>query len=393
MSLPANVRRAGVLAGIRVIELGGVGPGPYCGMLLADHGADVIRVDLPEFAGKRSRQPILHRGRRSVAIDLKDPAGAEVARRLIDGADAVIEGFRPGVTERLGLGPDECLARNPRLVYGRMTGWGQDGPLADSPGHDINYLAMTGVLDQIGLPGGEPVAPLNVAADMGGGGMLLAFGMAAALLGAARTGAGQVVEAAMTDGSVSLMALVLDQLAAGIWTDGRHPGNFIGNAPYYHVYQCADGGYMAAGCAESKFYAQMLRVLGLDDDPFLMTRQNDRAAWPAVTARIAAVFATRTRDEWTAAFAGQEACVTPVLSIAEAASHPHNAKRGTYVTDAAGRLHPAPAPRFHAAPAADPVPAAAVGAHTREVLAGLGLSGSELDDLRDRGVIGLGDAA
>jgi alpha-methylacyl-CoA racemase len=295
MSLPANVQRAGVLAGIRVIELGGVGPGPYCGMLLADHGADVIRVDLPGFAGKRSRQPILHRGRRSVAIDLKDPAGAEVARRLIDGADAVIEGFRPGVTERLGLGPDECLARNPRLVYGRMTGWGQDGPLADLPGHDINYLAIAGVLDQIGLPGGEPVAPLNVAADMGGGGMLLAFGMAAALLAAARTGAGQVVEAAMTDGSVSLMALILDQLAAGIWTDGR--------------------------------------------------------------------------------------------------GHPRNAKRGTYVTDAAGRLHPAPAPRFHAAPAADPVPAAAVGAHTREVLAGLGLSGSELDDLRDRGVIGWGDAA
>ena len=386
-----NGHSAGVLAGIRVIELGGVGPGPYCGMLLADHGADVIRVDVPDFAGKRSRQPILHRGRRSVAIDLKDPAGAQVARRLTDGADAVIEGFRPGVTERLGLGPDECLARNPRLVYGRMTGWGQEGPLADSPGHDINYLAIAGVLDQIGQPGGEPVAPLNVAADMGGGGMMLAFGMAAALLAAARTGAGQVVEAAMTDGSISLMALILDQLASGAWTDGRHLGNFIGNAPYYHVYQCAGGGYMAAGCAEAKFYAQMLRVLGLGDDP-LMSRQYDKAAWPAMTARVAAVFATRTRDEWAEAFSGQEACVTPVLSIAEAASHPHNAKRGSYVTDAAGRLHPAPAPRFGAAPAAGPVPAAAIGAHTREVLTELGLSDRELDDLRDRAAIGWGDA-
>jgi alpha-methylacyl-CoA racemase len=361
-------------------------------MLLSDHGADVVRVDLPAYAGKRSRQPILHRGRRSVAINLKSPDGADVARRLIDRADAVIEGFRPGVTERLGLGPDDCLARNPRLVYGRMTGWGQDGPLAQAPGHDINYIAVAGVLDQIGEPEGVPVPPLNLAADMGGGGMLLAFGLATALLAAQRTGVGQVVEAAMTDGSVSLMALILDQLASGQWTDGRDPGNFIANAPYYHVYRCADGGYAAVGCVESQFYAAMLRVLGLEDDP-VVSRQRDKAAWPAMTARIAAVFSTRSRDEWTARFEGEEACVTPVLSLAEAAGHPHNVKRGTYFTDPAGRLHPAPAPRFAASSAPEPVPAAAVGAHTREVLTEIGLTGTEVDDLRDGGVIGCADTA
>ncbi|MGW6460954.1 CaiB/BaiF CoA transferase family protein [Streptomyces sp. NPDC055078] len=378
----------GPLAGVRVIELGGIGPAPYCGMLLADQGAEVVRVDPPAHAGKRSVYPVLHRNRRSVSVDLKKPAGADAVRRLIGTADAVIEGFRPGVAERLGLGPEECMADHPRLVYGRMTGWGQNGSLARTPGHDVNYLAISGALSQIGTAGGPPVIPLNLVADMGGGGMMLAFGMVSGLLYARTTGNGQIVDAAMTDGTVSQLAGILGQLGGGKWQDGRDPGNGVaGNAPWYRVYECADGGHMAAGCLEPQFYAAMLRTLGLENDP-LMAEQHDRGSWPAMVRRVAEIFATRDRAEWTAVFEDVEACVTPVLGIAEAAAHPHNAERGLYFTDRDGRLQPSPAPRLSTTPADEPRPAPVIGTHTREVLAGAGLTDDQLDELAAAGTIG-----
>ncbi|HWB35439.1 MAG TPA: CaiB/BaiF CoA-transferase family protein, partial [Rugosimonospora sp.] len=343
--------RAGPLAGVRVIELGGIGPGPFCGMLLADLGADVIRVDRPEEAGTPSPHPILHRGRRSVVLDLKDPNGLDAVRRLVDGADALVEGFRPGVTERLGIGPDECLARNPRLVYGRVTGWGQDGPLAQEPGHDINYIALAGALHAIGPAGGDPVVPLNLVGDMGGGGLLLALGVTAALLHARTTGTGQVVDAAMTDGAAIQLALVQGLLATGRWRDRRGSNVLDGAAPFYRTYRCADGGHVAVGCIEPQFYAAMLRVLGLDADP-LLADQYATGSWPAMAERLAAAFAAQPRDEWERRFAGQQACVTPVLDFAEAARHPHNAARGTYTRTGSGAVAPGPAPRFSGTPAA-----------------------------------------
>jgi alpha-methylacyl-CoA racemase len=368
--------RGGPLAGVRVVELGGIGPGPFCGMLLADLGADVIRVDRPEQAGSDSEHPILHRGRRSVVLDLKDPAGAAVARRLIATADALIEGYRPGVAERLGLGPDECLADNPRLVYGRITGWGQDGPLRLEPGHDINYIAVAGALGAVGPAGGDPVVPLNLVGDMGGGGLLLALGICAALLRARETGQGQVVDAAMTDGTAIQLALVHGLLATGRWSDQRGANLLDGAAPFYRTYRCAGGGYVALGCIEPPFYANALRVLGLDADP-LFADQFDPARWPAMGARLAEVFAGHTREEWTTRFAGQEACLSPVLSFAEAAAYPHNAARATYTVDSAGAPVPGPAPRFLGTPADPPHSAPTIGAHTAEVLAELGLSSRE----------------
>ncbi|MFC9386975.1 CaiB/BaiF CoA transferase family protein [Streptomyces venezuelae] len=376
---------AGPLAGLRVIELGGIGPGPFCGMILADLGAEVVRIDRPADAGRPAMFPILQRGRRSVALDLKSPAGARTALRLIDTADAVVEGFRPGVTERLGLGPDDCLTRNPRLVYGRMTGWGQDGPLAESPGHDINYIAISGALEAIGHADGDPVLPLNLVGDMGGGGLLLALGIAAALVSARNTGRGQVVDAAMTDGTAIQLALIHGLVAQGRWTDRRGANLFDGAAPFYRTYRCAGGRHMAVGCVEPQFYATTLAVLGLADDP-LFAEQYDTGAWPAMSARLAEVFAGRTREEWTEAFDGTESCVTPVLNFTEAAAHPHNAARGTYITDT-GFIAPGPAPRFLGTPSAPPVAAPVTGAHTREVLEAAGLAGSELAELTDQGVI------
>jgi alpha-methylacyl-CoA racemase len=363
---------SGPLAGVRIIELGGIGPGPYCGMLLADLGADVIRVDPPSKAGRRSGHPVLHRNRRSVAFDLKNPDHVEAVLGIVARSDALIEGFRPGVAERLGLGPQECHRRNPRLVYGRMTGWGQDGPLAHLPGHDINYIAIGGALGAIGAEGDCPPVPVNFVGDMGGGGLLLAFGIASALYHAAATGVGQVVDAAMTDGAASQLALVHGMMATGVWVERRGANAIDGAAPYYRTYRTADGGFMAMGCAEPQFYAVMLRVLGLTHDP-LFARQDDRAAWPAMARRLAAIFAARTRDEWTDVFAAEEACVTPVLGLREAAEHPHNAARGTYLTED-GVLQPAPAPRFLATPAARPRPARRVGQDTEAVLAELGIT-------------------
>ncbi|MEE4496135.1 CaiB/BaiF CoA transferase family protein [Streptomyces sp. BE230] len=362
----------GPLAGIRVIELGGIGPGPFAGMLLADQGAEVIRIDRPADAGTASKHPILHRGRRSVALDLKDPADIEAVLALIDTADALIEGFRPGVAERLGTGPDVCLARNPKLVYGRMTGWGQDGPLAQVPGHDINYIAVAGALGAMGGADENPPVPLNLVGDMGGGGMLLALGITTALVSAQRTGQGQVVDAAMTDGTAVQLALIHGLLAVGRWENARGVNLFDGGAPFYRTYRTSDGGHMAVGSVEPQFYAAMLQVLGIADDP-LFAQQHDRDSWPVMRARLEEIFAGRSREEWTAAFDGTEACVTPVYGLTEAAAHPHNLARGTYYTEG-GVLQPAPAPRFHGTPPGTPRPAPVVGAHTQEVLAEVGLA-------------------
>jgi alpha-methylacyl-CoA racemase len=378
---------AGPLAGIRVLELGGIGPGPFCGMLLTDLGAEVIRVERIGEAGEETLHPVLHRGRRSLAIDLKSPAAVGIVLRLVETADALIEGFRPGVTERMGLDPTACLERNPRLVYGRMTGWGQEGPLAGEPGHDINYIALAGALGAIGPSGGDPVVPLNLVGDMGGGGLLLALGVVAALLHASTTGEGQVVDAAMTDGTALQLAGVYGLLARGHWHDRRGANVLDGAAPFYRTYRCADDRHVAVGCLEPQFYAELLRVLELADSP-LFTDQYEVPSWPAMASRLSEIFATRPRDEWAATFEAQGACVTPVLSLGEAVRYPHNLARGTYVLDAGGVVQPAPAPRFRGSPTATPSPAPIVGADTNEVLAELGLDRAEIDALREHGVVG-----
>ncbi|MFC9670727.1 CaiB/BaiF CoA transferase family protein [Streptomyces sp. NPDC056949] len=384
---PADGAR-GPLAGVRVVELGGLGPGPFCGMMLADLGAEVIRVDRPAEAGQETRHPVIHRGRTSIAVDLKHPEGADAVRQLIVGADAVIEGFRPGAVERLGLGPDVCLASNPKLVYGRMTGWGQDGPLAQEPGHDINYIALAGALHAIGPAGGDPVPPVNLVGDFGGGGMLLALGLVSALLHARTTGEGQVVDAAMTDGTALLLSMTYGLLSQGGWEDKPGVNLLDGGAPFYAVYRCADDRHVALGAIEPQFYAALLEVLGLAEETEF-ARQRDRETWPAMKARLTRIFATRTRDEWAAAFEGQGACVTPVLSLTEAAEHPHNTARGTFRRCSHGGHEPAPAPRFGATPAGEPRPAPVVGAHTSEILArATGLTHEDIETLREKGIVG-----
>ncbi|MHB9755972.1 CaiB/BaiF CoA transferase family protein [Streptomyces sp. BYX5S] len=379
---------AGPLAGVRVVELGGIGPAPFCGMLLADLGAEVIRVDRPAEAGRPSPHPVLQRGRRSVAVDLKSPEGAAAARQLIGRCDAVIEGFRPGVAERLGLGPDVLLAVNPKLVYGRMTGWGQDGPLAQEPGHDINYIAVAGALGAIGPAEGDPVPPLNLIGDFGGGGMLLALGLVSAVLHARTTGAGQVVDAAMTDGTALLLAMTYGFLAQGVWKDRPGTNLLDGGAPFYAVYRCADDRHVAVGAIEPQFYAALLRVLGLDGDE-RFARQHERANWPAMKAELTRRFATRPRDAWARLFDGQGACVSPVLSLKEAPEHPHNAARATYRRGAHGGHEPSPAPRFTATPPGEPAPAPRIGAHTTDVLTALaGLDPEDVDTLREKGIVG-----
>ncbi|WP_042408350.1 CaiB/BaiF CoA transferase family protein [Streptacidiphilus carbonis] len=379
--------RGGPLAGLRVVELGGIGPGPFCGMLLADLGAEVVRIDRPERTGRPVSPAMLHRGRRSAAVDLKHPEGARTVLRLIERADAVLEGFRPGVAERLGLGPEDCLARNPRLVYGRMTGWGQQGPWAQQPGHDINYIALSGALHAVGAAGGDPVVPLNLVGDFGGGGMLLAFGMTAALLQVARGGPGQVVDAAMTDGSALLMAMAYGFLGQGAWHDERGSNLLDGGAPFYRVYRCADGRHVAVGALEPQFYTALLDGLGLADDPDLAA-QHDREQWPVMHAKLAAAFAAADRDHWARRFAGTQACVTPVLSLTEAPQHPHNQARNTFRSTPDGAPAPAPAPRFSATPAAAPVPSPPFGADTDAVLAEAGLDPERTAELRKIGVLG-----
>ena len=342
----------GPLSGIKVVEFEAIGPGPFCGMMLADMGADVLLVDRPggsDLGLKRERwMDVMMRGKRSVTLDLKAPSGAEAAAMLCARADAVIEGFRPGVMERLSLGPEILLARNPRLVYGRMTGWGQDGPLSARAGHDINYIALGGALHAIGRAGDAPVPPLNLVGDFGGGGMLLAFGIASGLLNAQRSGQGQVVDAAMVEGASLLAAMFAGMLANKSWSEQRAANVLDSGAPFYDTYETRDGKYVAIGSIEAKFYADLLGRLGLAQDASL-PKQFDRARWPELRARFTSVFKSKTRDEWCVAFEGSDACFAPVLTFSEARVHPHNVARGPFV-DIAGVPQPAPAPRFSRTP-------------------------------------------
>jgi alpha-methylacyl-CoA racemase len=378
----------GPLDGVKVVELQGVGPGPFAGMVLADYGADVVRIDRPggASAGRPPVTDVLARGRRSVAVDLKRPEGVEVVLRIVESADALIEPFRPGVAERLGLGPDVCLARNPRLVYCRMTGWGQDGPYRDKAGHDINYISLNGILDLVGPKGGPPVPPLNLVGDFGGGGMLLALGLVTGIVHARATGEGQVVDVAMQDGSALLAAMIHQIRAFGGWTPGRGMNTLDGGAPYYGVFETADGGYMSVGAMEPQFYEQLIEGLDLVDDPIVQGGRDDRERWPALRARIAEVFLSRTRDEWTKVFEQRDACTTPVLSLDEAMHEPQVEARGTYI-ERFGVVQPAPAPRFQSTPAQVAGEPPEAGRHTREVLAGYGFDESEIGSLLDVGAV------
>jgi alpha-methylacyl-CoA racemase len=378
----------GPLAGITVIEIAGIGPGPFCGMLLSDLGADVIRIDRAGtvHGGDPERPPadLLNRGRRSIGVDLKSPEGVEVVLDLVAGADALIEGFRPGVAERLGIGPDECLARNPKLVYGRMTGWGQDGPYASTAGHDINYIALAGALDSIGRRGEAPVPPLNLVGDFGGGGMLLAFGVTAGLLEAQRSGQGQVIDAAMVDGAATLMTMMHSFRAMGIWNLERGTNMLDSGAHFYDVYETADGRYVSIGSIEPQFYDELLRLTGLEGAE--LPWQQDRNEWPAMKERLAAIFRSKTRDEWCEIMEGTDVCFAPVLSMDEAPAHPHNVERGTFV-EVAGVTQPGPSPRFSRTPGEIRRPPAHAGQHTDQVLTEAGYDADRLAKLREAGAI------
>ncbi|WP_157265229.1 CaiB/BaiF CoA transferase family protein [Azohydromonas aeria] len=372
----------GPLAGFRIVEFAGLGPCPFAGMLLADMGADVIVVEraaaAPGAQGGLERTAT-DRGKRSVVLDLKHPDGLQAAWRLLETADALIEGFRPGVMERLGLGPDAVAARRPRLVFGRVTGWGQDGPLAQAAGHDLNYVALSGVLSLAGRAGEAPLTPPTVVGDMAGGGLFLAFGVVCALLEAQRSGRGQVVDAAMVDGAAALSALVRHMRGSPWWPARREHNLLLGSAPFYDSYACADGHCVTLAAIEPPFYAELLRRLGLDDeDP---ARQHEHARWPALKERIAALLRTRPRAHWCALLEGSDACFAPVLDLDEAAAHPHNAARGTFAT-VDGEVQPAPAPRLSRTPARVPQAAPRRGEHTEALLRELGYTGAELEQLR-----------
>ncbi len=364
--------------------MAGIGPGPFCGMVLSGLGVEMVRVDRPD-AEPMLDDPVTLRGRRSIALDLHSPEAVEVVLRLVETADGLIEGFRPGVMERMGLGPGECLGRNPRLVYGRITGWGQDGPLAASAGHDITYLAVAGGLHPIGRSGEVPVPPLNLVADYGGGGMLLALGMVAALYEAQRSGTGQVVDAAMVDGVAQLTALFHGGLAAGWWRPERGSNLLDGAAPFYDTYLTSDDESLALGALEPKFFAALVERLGLD--PAALPPQYDRERWPELRARLAEVIATKTRDDWAAELEGTDSCAAGVLSLAEAPAHPHNVARASFI-EVGGVVQPAPAPRFSATPTGKPSPPPAPGANTDAVLFELGYTPSEISNLRRSGVVG-----
>jgi alpha-methylacyl-CoA racemase len=377
----------GPLTGLRVLEFEAIGPVPFCGMMLSDMGADVLLVDRPGDPGlgveRERRYNLMLRGRRSVTLDLKSGDGAAAAQMLVDKADALVEGFRPGVMERLGLGPDILFARNPKLVYGRMTGWGQEGPLAPRAGHDIDYIALSGALHAIGRAGQAPVPPLNLVGDFGGGGMLLAFGVVCALLEARRSGKGQVVDAAMIDGASLLTTMFWGMQAAGRWTDTRGTNILDSGAPWYDVYETKDGEFVAVGAIEPKFYAELLERLGLAKEA--LPAQDDRAGWPALRERFAAVFRTRTRDQWCAVFDGSDACFAPVLDFAEAAVHPHAIARSAH-TKAGTAMQPAPAPRFSRTRGAIRAVPPERGAHGRSALGDWGFSRDEIARLASLGV-------
>lgn len=377
----------GPLEGVRVIEIASLAPAPFGCMVLADLGADVLRVERAERCGPQARPPAdpLIRGRRSMGLNLKDPAGIDLLLRLADDADVLVEGFRPGVAERLGFGPEVCAGRNPRLIFARMTGWGQDGPLAPTAGHDIDYIAISGALGPIGRAGERPVPPLNLVGDFGGGGMLLVLGILAALVERERSGRGQVIDAAMVDGSALLTSFLYGMRASGAWQDERGTNLLDGGAPFYDTYECADGRHVAVGALEPQFYAALLNGLGLADAG--LPAQLDRSGWPELRRRLAAAFATRSRDEWAQVFAGTDACVAPVLTMDEAVAHPHAQARSSF-TEVGGVVQPAPAPRFGRSPAGQPAAPPRPGADTDSVLAGLGLSAEQTAGLRARGVVG-----
>jgi len=373
----------GPLEGIKVVEIAGIGPGPFASMMLADMGAEVIRVDRAGTAASRGlpegpNTDASNRGRKSIAVDLKNPAGVETVLRLVEQADALIEGFRPGVAERLGIGPDDCMARNPKLVYGRMTGWGQDGPMAPRAGHDINYIALSGVLSAMSRQGEKPMPPLNLVGDFGGGGMLIAFGVLCGVISAGRTGAGQVVDAAMVDGAALLATMVFSMRGMGMWHDEPGTNMLDTGAPFYDTYECADGRYISIGSIEPQFFAELMEHTELGG--MELPHQMDRSKWPEMKALYAEVFLKKTRDEWTAIMDGTDICFAPVLTMDEAPAHPHNAARNTFV-DVAGVTQPAPAPRFSGTPTATPTPAAHAGEHTNEVLAAWGFSAEDIAGL------------
>lgn len=372
----------GPLTGVKILEFSGIGPGPFCGMLLSDMGADVLRIDR-KGNDRGEKTHVTRRGRKSVALDLKQPAAREACLRLIEAADALYEGFRPGVMERLGLGPDVALQRNPKLVYGRMTGWGQEGPLSQAAGHDINYIAITGALHAIGTAE-RPVPPLNLVGDFGGGALYLAVGMLAALLHARATGQGQVVDAAMSDGAASLMAAFYGHMAGGRWSDTRASNGVDGGAPYYGVYKCADGQWIALGSIEPQFFAIMMDKLGITDFP--RDRQRDPSHWPDLRVRLEAAFLKKTQAQWITLMEGSDACFAGVLSLADAPKHPHHIARGTFVT-IDGVLQPAPAPRFSHTPSQIQELDPAIGAHNETGLMGWGFAREEVEALRQAGAL------
>jgi len=375
----------GPLKGIRIVELAGIGPGPHCSMMLADMGAEVIRIDRPgpSTRGEAKYDPTL-RSRRSIALDLKKPEAVETALRLIDQADALVEGFRPGVMERLGLGPEVCLARNPRLVFGRMTGWGQEGPLAQTAGHDINYIALTGVLGSVGQADQRPLPPLNMVGDFGGGALYMVVGILAGLLEARVSGKGQVVDCAMVDGASNLMASIYGRFASGFWVDRREANLSDGGAYFYTTYETKDGKYVSIGSIEPQFYALLLKHTGVE--PVGLPAQFDREKWPEMTQKFAAIFKTKTRDEWTKIMEGTDICFAPVLSLAEAPHHPANKARNVFV-EVDGVLQPAPAPRFERTPAEISASSCSPGEHSEAILSDWGFGAGEIESLRRAGAV------
>jgi alpha-methylacyl-CoA racemase len=375
----ARASRSGPLTGIRIIEVAGLGAGPFCAMMLADMGADVVRVDRPTAP---TNAGVLGRNRRSIAIDLKADEGLSLLLELVGRADGLIEAFRPGVAERLGFGPDACHAKNPKLIYGRATGWGQEGPWRMMAGHDINYIALSGVLSMVGRPGEAPVPPLNLVGDFGGGGMMLAFGMVCAMLEARISGAGQVVDGAMVDGSALLATMFFEMMARGMWSENRGTNALDGGAPYYDSYETSDGKWVAVGAVESQFWAAFVELLGIGGPD--LPEQMDQATWPELRARIAAAIGQRTRDEWSELAAGTDTCLTPILTPLEVLDHPHNRARASFVM-VGDELQPSPAPRFSRTPPADPTPPPSVGADARAVLADWGFADDEIARYEQRG--------
>jgi alpha-methylacyl-CoA racemase len=376
----------GPLKGVNVIEVGGIGPGPFCAMMLSDMGAHVVRVERKDQARNLvpPRFDVWHRGRKSLGMDLGKPGAVDAVLKLVERADILVEGFRPGVMERLGLGPEVCLERHPGLVYGRMTGWGQEGPLANAAGHDINYIALVGALHSIGRPGENPAPPLNLIGDLGGGGMLLAFGLVCALLESRTSGRGQVVDAAMIDGAAALMGVFYGLRAAGLWNDRRGVNLLDGGAHFYDTYETKDGEYVAIGAIEPQFYALLLEKTGIDDPEFAQQLDFDR--WPVLKDKLARVFKTKTRDEWCEIMEGTDVCFAPVLTMAEAMEHPHNKARDVFV-DIGGIRQPAPAPRFSRTKPDIPAPTPEVGRHTVEILSEWGVSDEEIERLKQNKAI------